>query len=444
MADFSRSLRTASWRGVSFGLEMGSESLGRRKVRHDYPYRDTVWLEDQGKLPRSFRLAGFLIGHSAVYGGGDVKSQLKKMETAAEAKGAGVLVHPSRGRLTVDLMTLVISERWDEGNYYALDFEFIQGGQQLFPAVLGALGDLVSKAAGLADAAGLGAFVSSVTGPLQQGLNAAEAMASTASGWLGQAQSLARDATSLYGTVSQLGGADFGRYFNGRNSGFLEGLTSAYAGASSISDLISAGSLQRGLLSAASGRVQAAISGLGVTATAADVGSAALAAVGALRATAADPSDGVRILGDLSRYVPSGLPSGTLVGAETSKLFRRSAAVALARVSATYAPASADDANAVRAAVLGPLDREIVAAGNSGADEVFATLRDLRKAVVQDLGERGGSLSRLVQVALPSSLPAVVIAQQRYGAANRGGELVTQADPIHPWFMPTAITALGG
>jgi prophage DNA circulation protein len=66
MADFSRSLRTASWRGVSFGLEMGSESLGRRKVRHDYPYRDTVWLEDQGKLPRSFRLAGFLIGHSAV------------------------------------------------------------------------------------------------------------------------------------------------------------------------------------------------------------------------------------------------------------------------------------------------------------------------------------------------------------------------------------------
>jgi prophage DNA circulation protein len=36
----------------------------------------------------------------------------------------------------------------------------------------------------------------------------------------------------------------------------------------------------------------------------------------------------------------------------------------------------------------------------------------------------------------------VVIAAQRYDDANRGPELVTQADPIHPWFMPTLITVL--
>jgi hypothetical protein len=107
---------------------------------------------------------------------------------------------------------------------------------------------------------------------------------------------LARDATSLYGTVSQLGGADFGRYFNGRNAGFLAGLSSPYAGASSVGDLISTGAALRQQVGSAADVVTAAIGGLGVGTAAADVATAVQGHVAALQASAADPADGLRIL----------------------------------------------------------------------------------------------------------------------------------------------------
>lgn len=442
MASFASRLQRASWRGVPFGVEGESSTHGRRLARHDYPYRDTIWLEDQGKQAPGYRVTGFLVGDSQVYGGGDVIAQRKAMQSAAEATGQGALVHPSLGRKTVNLVDLVITSRWDEGNYFELQFTFVEGGGQLFPAVLAALGDLVGKAAGLADLAGVGDFVSKVTGPLQQGLDAATSMASTAGAWIDQAQSLARDATSLYGTVSQLGGADFGRYFNGRNAGFLSGLVSPYAGASSIADLIGAGAAQRQLIGAAASAVTTAIGGLNVGTAPADVASAVQLHVAAIANSAADPADGLRILAGLTGFKPAVSAASSVAGGALGDLYRRAAAVAMARVSAGYAPSSADDASAARMAVTAPLDAEIEVAGNNGADEVFTALRSVRKAVTDDLGQRGGALARLIQIELPQPLPAVVIAAMKYADANRGAELVTQADPIHPWFMPTSFTAL--
>lgn len=439
---YADTLHHASWRGVPFGVEAASQRGGRRLARHDYPYRDQIWLEDQGKRAPEFRIVGFLIGNSAVYGGGDVRSQRDRMLSALEAKGSGQLVHPSRGRLTVTLAEYDIAERWDQGNYFEIVFSFVQSGEQLFPAVLAALSSLVSGAAGLADAAGLGSFVDKVAGPLEKGLDAASSIATTADQWLDKAESLARDATGLYGTLSQLGGANFGRYFNGRNSGFLSGLTSPYAGVSSVADLIKLGSAQRAAVSDAATAVKAAIGGLGAGVTAADVATQAQATVAALAASAADPQDGVRILGDLAKFVPGGAATTGAVGLATSDLFQRAAAAAIGRVSATYAPASADDAHAVRDAVLAPVQAAIARAGATGEDDVFSAFRSLRKAVVQDLGDRGAALPGLAELSFAANLPSVVLAQRRYGDASRGDELVTQADPVHPWFMPDRFKAL--
>lgn len=439
---FADELRRASWRGVPFGMEQGSARYGRRKVRHDYPYRDTIWLEDQGKLPREFRVMGFLIGDSAIYGGGSAIDQVARMERAAEQKGAGILVHPTRGALSVELLDLVINERWDEGNYFELQFSFVQAGQQLFPTILGNLSDLVGSAADLADKAGLGDFVSKVAGPLQLGLGTAAGIAQTAGEWVERVQDLARDATGLYGTLSQLGGQDFGRFFNGRNAGFLSGLTSVYAGAASVTDLIRIGSDRRAAVTSAADGLTAAIGGLGTSTDAGAVAAAAQATVASLQASAADPKDGVRMLADLAAFDPVGGFSSSAGGQATSDLFRRAASAAIARVSATYAPASADDAHAVRGVVLAPIEATIARAGATAADDVFAAYRALRKAVVDDLGARGGSLARLAEVQLPSPLPSVVVAQQRYLDAGREAELVIQANPIHPWFMPLAFKAL--
>lgn len=436
-------LHKAAWRGVPFGMDLGQARYGRRKVRHDYPGRDTVWLEDQGKLPREFRLIGFLVSDSAIYGGGDVRDQVKRMERAAEASGVGILVHPSRGRITVDLLDLVITEREQDGvDYFELQFSFVQGGERLFPSILANLSGLVGKAAGLADLAGIGDFVAKVAGPLTQGLDAATAVSATAGQWLDRIEGLARDATGLYGTLSELGGADFGRYFNGRNVGFLAGLTSAYAGAGSVRDLIVLGSARRVAVVDASAAVQGALDGLGVETGPTDVAQAVQAAVAALAGATANPGDGVRVLADLAAFAPTGDRANTPAGLATSDLFQRSAAAAIARVSATYVPASSDDAHAVRARVLAPVEAAITRAGATAADEVFAAQRGLRKAVVDDLGGRGGSLTRLAEVRLARALPSVVVAQRQYRDAAREAELVIQADPVHPLFMPLDFKAL--
>lgn len=436
-------LHRASWRGVPFGLDFGQAQVGRRVARHDYPYRDTAWLEDQGKLPREFRLVGFLISNSAIYGGGDVRDQVRRMERACEREGSGILVHPTRGRIAVTLAApAVFSERGDEGEYFEVQFHFVRSGEKVFPTALRNLSSLVGKAAGLADAAGLGDFVARLAGPLQQGLGTAADIAQTAGDWVDKVQDLARDATGLYGTLSQLGGADFGRFFNGRNAGFLAGLSSVYAGAASVDDLISLGSANRVAVDDASAAVDTAIAQVGVASDAAEVAARVQAVVAALQAATADPQDGVRVLAELATFEPSSGAAQSLGGQATSDLFRRSAAAALARISAAYAPASADDAHAVRGRVLAPIDAAVDRAGETGADDVFQAFRALRKSVVDDLAVRGGALARLVDVQLPAPMPAVVIAHRRYGDADRAGELVTQANPRHPWFMPTRFQAL--
>lgn len=441
MPSFLDTLHPASWRGVPFAVKSADETVGRRKVRHDYPYRDSAWLEDQGLLPPEFRIIGFLVEDSAVYGGGSLLSQRQAIRAAARATGQGILVHPMYGRLTVDLMNLIISER-ETGRVLELQFNFVQGGTQIFPAITGALGDLVGEAAGLADSAGLSAFSASVLVPLQSGISAATSIETTAGEWIERVQALARDATSLYGTVSQLGGADYGRYFNGRNSGFLAGLSSPYAGAASVADLIKLGAANRAAITDAAGSIHAALSEIGITKTSQDVGSAITATVAALQASAADPADGVRLLGSLASFTPLSPASRTVAGLATSDLFQRAAAAAVARASAAYAPFSADDAHAVRASALAPIEAVIARAGQTAEDGVFEAYRKLRKAVVDDLGARGGSLSRLIAVDLPSSMPDVVVAQRLYADASRAAELVTEANPKHPLFMPRTFKAL--
>ena len=89
-----------------------------------------------------------------------------------------------------------------------------------------------------------------------------------------------------------------------------------------------------------------------------------------------------------------------------------------------------------------PIEQVIDTSGESGEDAVLQSFRVLRKTVVDNLGAQGASLPRLITVNLPSAMPAVVIAQRLYRDANRADELVTEADPIHPWFMPAKFQAL--
>ncbi|MET3135353.1 prophage DNA circulation protein [Oxalobacteraceae bacterium GrIS 1.11] len=180
-----------------------------------------------------------------------------------------------------------------------------------------------------------------------------------------------------------------------------------------------------------------------------DFAAAAQALAGALRASAVNPADAIRLLSDLANIVPAGPTSSSAIGmamaamqGATGDLFRRAAVLALARASADYLPTSSDDAAAVRAAVCAVLDREIGIAGDQGQDATFNALRAVRVAVSRDLAARGADLASITEVATGLPIPAPVLAQRLYRDPARADELVAQADPVHPAFMPVSFKAL--
>lgn len=180
-----------------------------------------------------------------------------------------------------------------------------------------------------------------------------------------------------------------------------------------------------------------------------DFATAAQALAAALLAATTDPADAIRMLSTLGQFTPNEPVPASGVGAAMQTmqsgcgdLFRRAAVVALCRASATYQPASLDDATAVRTQIVTLLDAEILVAGNQGEDATFNALRSLRAAVVQDLTSRGSGLAALTTVKTQAAVPATVLAQRLYRDADRAGELVSQGNPVHPAFMPTAFKAL--
>lgn len=180
-----------------------------------------------------------------------------------------------------------------------------------------------------------------------------------------------------------------------------------------------------------------------------DLAASAQALVASLYASAQDPADALRILADLlntsSTSPACSDPVGSAMTAmQTSMdtLFRRAAVVAMARASADYDPASSDDAAAVRNQVCSVLDQEITTAADLGDDASFMALRDLRAAVSFDLTQRGSSLAPIITIATGQPLPSLVLAQRQYQDLSRAGELETEANPIHPAFMPTSFKGL--
>ena len=436
MSDWTQSLRQASWRGVPFGVLSSTARFGRRQALHEYPYRDTPWVEDLGRGARKITLSGFLVANSIVYGGGDVIAQRARIIGAAEAQGSGTLIHPSLGQLTVNVSEIAITEHWDGGQYFELEFSFIESGAATFPVNPAAPGAAVLSSATNADTAAGQDFATALTPLLPAGGAAVRNLVASAVSVGSECVRLAADATSLLRQVSQLSG-DFGRFFHGASLGAF--VTTAGVSAS-VQTLIASGAAARAALAAAAAQETTLAGQIGLAgALPTDLAASAQASVAALLAAVTDPADGLRLLGALATY-----DDGNVVAISRAfgDMHRRAAVVALARASQTYQPASYDDANAVRQTVVNALDVEIDLAGDAAQDATFIALRTLRASVVQDLTARGATLQPMIRIASPEPMPSLVLANRLYRDAARFVELEFEADPIHPLFMPTSFRAL--
>jgi prophage DNA circulation protein len=458
MAWFSE-LQQASFRGIPFGVLIGRGRVGRRLALHEYPFRDKPWAEDVGRKTRRFNLIGFLVEDDLISGGGSVIQQRDRMIAAAETKDSGTLVHPTLGEMTVSLEDLGCTEKWDEGRYFELELDFVESGEREFPAQDSATADQLVLAAFAADAASETDFMTRVADDIIQGAAVGFQIVGNAIAWGSRVLSIVSDATMLVNLVASLPGS-FGRYFGGRNYGGFTGLSpltkpqlpggpTANPPATTAS-LIAAGSASRAAVAASVATLNAAAANIIAAGEGPQAFAAAAQGVAAsVLAAAADPADGVRLLAGLADFTPPVLPALDPIGAAmadaqdaTGDLFRRATVVSMARASASYQPASHDDAFALMDRVTALLDLEITIAGDQGEDGSYNALNALRLAVVRDLTARGASLAPIASFMTAVPLPAMALALRFYRDAGRADQLVKQVDPIHPAFMPVSFKAL--
>lgn len=119
-------LRPASFRGVSFFVDVSQYTSGRRLAFHEFPDRDLPFAEDLGRVGRTFKLDGHVLG--------DDYFQLKnRLIEAAEKEGPGELIHPYFGTLQVQCGAISIDEDTKEGRIAKVSFQFYEAGDNRFP-----------------------------------------------------------------------------------------------------------------------------------------------------------------------------------------------------------------------------------------------------------------------------------------------------------------------
>lgn len=204
-----QNLQPGSWRGCGFVMEAAENRAGRRTAVHEYPYRDTVWVEDLGRLPRRFAFQAFLVGD-------DVYQQRNALISACEQAGAGTLVHPTLGSLQCVLIDFSTTDRRDRGRYVEVSFQFILAGDLTFPTSSIATGDNVLAAGA--------ALNNASASDLSRTLSGMSFVPNVSAAFIPSFASAAVDAVNdparALSAVSGLQGL-FGRYSAGRMSSLL-------------------------------------------------------------------------------------------------------------------------------------------------------------------------------------------------------------------------------
>ncbi|WP_137466174.1 DNA circularization N-terminal domain-containing protein, partial [Escherichia coli] len=213
-------IHQASFCGVPFGVIAGEGVYGRRVAVHEYPYRDTVWVEDLGRSARKFTLRGFLIQDSLVYSAGDVFSQRDTLVAACETSGGGLLVHPTLGEMTVYVPDggLRIEEGVESGRVFSFTLTVIESGEKAFSLVTGTT-STSSKTWYQTLTTTATVTLAAITGEMNSVTGAVKTIKSTVSAWKTIFSRAVTSVTSMTSTVSSLYSPDsYGRYCRGSDT----------------------------------------------------------------------------------------------------------------------------------------------------------------------------------------------------------------------------------
>lgn len=372
---------TGSFRGARFVVPSSEAVFGRRTEVHEYPQRDTPWVEDLGRKARQFSVEVFVDGRL-----GEYLAMRDTLIAAIEEPGPGTLIHPWHGTMTVTLAEPAsVRESTREGGRATFRLVFVEGGELRYPSSGNDTAWAVDEKADSALATSKEAFNESFD---TDGLP----------GW-----SLTEVADDLYTTLAD-----------------LEDMVAGVAGPIAA-EIRSPANMATAII----GSVQR----LANTAT------EPLRAL-SLYKRLFDAGDDCPAR-QATTLVRQQQATST---AALQRLTRQTAVIEACRSSSQADYLTRSEALATAALLQDSLDALMEAvdpvSGEPISDTVYQQLAALRAGVALDLRSRGARLPDLTTYTPPATLPALVVAHLIYGDAARADEIVDRNRISHPGFVP--------
>ncbi|MGE0333098.1 MAG: DNA circularization protein [Ramlibacter sp.] len=139
---WAQRMQDAKFRGIAFEMLSVSDQGGHALAVHEYPYQDGAALDDQGAKGRQVRV-------KAIFRGDAYEEQLENFIHALNQRGAGQLVHPIFGALTVKVQEWVVDHSTEIVDGAVLAVTFLEDGlqQPVFSRAVVDQGDMVTAQA---------------------------------------------------------------------------------------------------------------------------------------------------------------------------------------------------------------------------------------------------------------------------------------------------------
>lgn len=444
-------INQASFRGVPFGVVSGEGIFGRRVAVHEYPYRDTVWVEDLGRSARRFMLRGFLIQDSRVYSAGDVFSQRDALVAACETGESGLLVHPTLGELTVYVPDggLRIEEGVESERVFVFSLAFVESGDKAF-SVVSATPSTSSENWYKTLTTTTAVTLATITGEMNSITGAVKTIKSTVNAWRSIFSQAVNSVTNMTSTVASLFSPDsYGRYCTGGDlsssrslsstaSSLTTWLATTDAGDDDIMKTIQACSVSD------RDAVESAIPALDDISSVPDAVTAIKSVITALVEATGSDTEKIRVMADIASTKDDTHYEGKManaISAAVQAYIRTLAAGAMLWRLMQYTPRSHDEGQQMMRNARRVTETVLVLLADLADDDSHEVLNAQFTQFVSHWRENYLSLSVWMTVTSHSPQPSLSLANLLYQDASREDELVQEASPVHPAFMPVSFRA---
>ncbi|MBJ8785205.1 DNA circularization protein [Citrobacter freundii] len=446
--DWRGLIRSSSFRGVPFAMVMEEGSHGRRQAVHEYPYRDTAWIEDLGRGTRRFVLRGFIIQNSQVYGGGDVITQRQSLIAACEKKGSGTLIHPTLGELTVSVPEngLRISGSMENGRVFEFTLMVIESGQKVFAITdSAAAGNSVRTNYLKLVSTAVASTLARIKGEIRGVTQAIKTIKGTVTFWTNMVDNSISEVTNLSNVLnSTFGNTRYGRY----NKGSVGGRSSAIAGSAATVDVVD----DQGLSDQVT--AQSVMDRKNITDTVDELNNSSTAdefvqgisdVVNSILNSSGSVNERISALEKLANSTSTEYQqsdSSKAISATINTMIIVLCAGAMTSSAADANPTSRDESEQLAQRVSQQLDEALLLVGDRADDELYNALLSIRTAFISTMMNRSSGLSDLMLVTMAQPIPALTLANRLYQDSSRADELIQESRVPHPAFMPLTMKVL--